>query len=87
MKKIEIEIESLLDSIAEMNETDQNEFIVEVAEQIKREKSYIRQELAARVLNALGITESDFREIGREEFGLYETGAERDTAANTNYKY
>lgn len=85
--KIKIEVDAILDAVAEMNETEQNEFIVNVAEQMTRRKSYILQDLAAQVLNGLGVTESDFKQIGRDVWSLYETGPERDTAANTLYKY
>lgn len=85
--KIEIEVDAILDAVAEMSETEQNEFIVNVAEQMKHREWPVLQDLAAQVLDGLGVTESDFKEIGREMWNLYETGPERDTAANTSYKY
>ena len=81
---IKIDIEQVYEDFENKTELEQMEIIAALIGIVKPEN---KTNFLDEITTAAAITESQFKEAGRELFGLYETGPERDTAANTNYKY
>lgn len=81
---IKIDIEQVYEDFENKTESEQRE-IIAVLIQIAKPENHIN--FLDEVMTAAGYTETQFKEAGQDLYGLYGTGAERDTAANTNYKY